>query len=319
MQEITTADLSPFMVRLVAFAFGAIWGSFFNVAIHRWPRGLSVVTPASHCPACNGRIPPHLNIPIVSFIFLRGKTACCGNRISPRYLFVEFTSAILCMSVVEVYFINAPPTTTFIDALVLSLCYFTFVGGLLIVTFVDLEFMEIPDEVTLPITAVGLVTATYRISPGVEAVALGAGGSYLFVQLIFVWCYERLTGRRGMGEGDSKLLMMIGAFMGYKGALFSIMAGATQGLLVVLISMLSGKRLTSERSDTTLETGDRVTSQPLVSEAVSQTPEEMPIYSEPPPKYIGHMKIPFGPFLALSAIEYLFFGSFLLDRYLGLF
>jgi leader peptidase (prepilin peptidase)/N-methyltransferase len=315
-QELVNSDITLWSIRIAAFVFGAIWGSFFNVAIYRWPRELSVVTPASHCPACGKSIPAYLNLPILGFFLLRGRAACCGAKLSPRYVVVEIIGAILCVAVVERFLIHASPKTPLIDAVILSLAYFVFVGGLVIVAFIDLEFMEIPDEVSLPLAAFGLVTASFRQSPGVEAAALGAGGSYLVIQLIFVWSYERLMGRRGMGEGDSKLLMMIGAFIGWQGALFSLMAGALQGLFVVIVGLVLGRRVTA--AVTTTKDSEPKQEHGNDDEADDCEPA-LDRFGEPQPKYVGHQKIPFGPFLALGALEYLFFGERMVNAYLSLF
>ncbi len=171
--------------------------------------------------------------------------------------------------------------------------------------------MEIPDEVSLPITALGLVTAAFRETPGVEAAALGAGGSYLVIQLVFVWSYERLTGRRGMGEGDSKLLMMIGSFIGWQGALFSLMAGALQGLVVVVVGLALGN---ASQPPNTSEQGEP--EQDHEDGNVRDDANRGDRFDEPQPRYVGHHKIPFGPFLALSALEYLFFGERIVNAYL---
>ena len=179
-----------------------------------------------------------------------------------------------------------------------ALLYFVFVGGLLIATFVDFEWMEIPDEVSLPCAALGLATASLRAHPGVEAAALGAGGGFLVVQLLFVWGYELVSGRRGMGEGDSKLLMMIGAFVGWKGALFSLVAGSMQGMIYAGIALVTGRSLTPDVAPREIE-----------GEVIEGNA------AEPPPARTGHLKVPFGPFLALGAVEYLFFGESFLDWY----
>ncbi len=309
-------DLPPSLIRFFAFSFGAIWGSFFNVAIYRWPRELSVVSPASHCPGCGEKIPPWRNIPIVSWLLLRGKAACCGMRISPRYVLVETLSGVLCLAIAERLILGADPGASLADVGIETLLYFAFAGGLLVATFVDLEFMEIPDEVSLPLVALGLATVMFRDLPGAENAALGAGGGFLLVQLVFVWSYERLTGRRGMGEGDAKLLMAIGAFLGWRGALFSLVAGAFQGVVATLGSMLAGRPLGPPEDDTlddgeALE-GDETAANPA-SEA-DESPDEDPQGDAPEP-----LKIPFGPFLALGALEFFFFGDLLIQRYLALF
>jgi leader peptidase (prepilin peptidase)/N-methyltransferase len=298
--ELVISDVPAWSLLTAAFVFGAIWGSFFNVAIYRWPRDMSVVRPPSTCPNCQARIPFRYNVPIFGWLFLRGRTACCGARLSPRYPVVEALSGVLCLAVVQRFVVSVDEQTPLWLACMNALAYFCFVGGLLIATFVDLEFMEIPDEVSLPGAAIGLATAVFRDQPGAEAAALGAGGGFLVIQLLFVWSYEHLTGRRGMGEGDSKLLMMIGAFLGWQGALFAVFAGAAQGLITFVLTRLTGGAAAADGGETP------------AGEAPAE--EELPQgheheADEAAPTYWGHMKLPFGPFLALGALEYLFFGE----------
>jgi leader peptidase (prepilin peptidase)/N-methyltransferase len=230
------SDLPPWFFRVFAFAFGAIWGSFFNVAIYRWPRLMSVVTPPSHCPHCGTRVPAFRNVPIVSYIVMRGRAPCCGAQLTPRYVMVELMSGVAGLALAERMLVQAPAGTGLFEGVIVWGTLFAFVGGLIIATFVDLEWMEIPDEVTLPGAALGLATASLRPSPTLEEAALGAGGAYLVTQVVLVWAFERLTGRRGMGEGDSKLLLMVGAFLGWKGALFTLVAGAFQGIVASTIA-----------------------------------------------------------------------------------
>jgi leader peptidase (prepilin peptidase)/N-methyltransferase len=285
-----------------ALAFGAIWGSFFNVAIYRWPREMSVVRPASHCPHCNTPVALRHNVPVLGYLWLRGRTACCRQPLSPRYAIVEAVSAVLCAAIVRRFVIDAPDDALLLRSVLIAGVYFCFVGGLIIATFVDLEFMEIPDEVSLPGAALGLVSAVFRDQPGPEAALLGAGGGYLVIQLVFVWAYELLTGRRGMGEGDSKLLLMIGAFLGWQGALFAVFAGATQGLLTFVMTRV-----------TELFAG-RAGHEPAASAETAPTESD----DELPAQYWGHKKLPFGPFLALGALEFLFFGEPLVDAWFRL-
>lgn len=321
--QLTVADFPPWLTAGIAFVFGALWGSFFNVAIYRWPRGLSVVRPPSHCPYCRANIPGRLNVPIFGYLLLGGKTACCGNPLSPRYPIVEALGAVLCVAVAQRFVVAADPSTPIIDAALMTLCYFAFVGGLMIATFVDLEHMEIPDEVSLPGAALGLLTAVYRDPPGVEAAAIGAGGAFLLIQVVFVWMYEAILGRRGMGEGDSKFLMMIGAFLGWQGAAFALFAGAAQGLVVAAYALLTGKDLGGTPDDEDTETTDTETTDTDASNADVPNPDgapdaEVDADSEPPPAWFGHLKIPFGPFLALGAFEFLFFGDTLVPAWIAL-
>ena len=294
------AEVARWFVWLVAFAWGAAWGSFFNVAIYRWPRGMSVVRPPSHCPNCAEPIRAWTNVPILGWLFLRGKASCCGNPISARYPLVELLGAILCVAIAELWVVRAAPGTLLLQATIEAILYYVFASGLLIATFVDIEWMEIPDEVSLPCAALGLVSAPFRVEPGLWSAAVGAGAAYLSVQVIFFWGYEALTGRRGMGEGDSKLLMMIGAFLGWRGALFSVVAGSLQGLIFTGFALVTGRKLT-----------------PTIEERVIDG-EVIEAREEADTSRVGLLKLPFGPFLALAALEYLLAGDAILSWYFGL-
>jgi len=297
------ADFPEWYVRIVALVVGALFGSFFNVAIYRWPREMSVISPPSHCPSCGAPVKPWWSVPIFGYLFLRGKARCCGAPLSPRYLVVEILGAVLGLAVAEHFFVNAlPDREALLAALDVSL-YFAFVGGLVIATFVDLEWMEIPDEVSLPLVALGLASSPYRTGPEVVDLAVGAGVGFLLVQVVFVWSYEHLFGRRGMGEGDSKLLMAIGAFLGWQAVLFALVAGSMQGLVATGVAMATGRSLTPTPPE--LGEDDRQGDEP--EDAELEEDDDAP-----------RMKLPFGPFLALGALEWLFFGDRILDAYLGI-
>lgn len=301
---ILVEDMFPYVLRTIAFAFGATWGSFFNVAIYRWPREMSVVKPGSRCPNCSAPIPGYLNIPIFGYVLLRGRTACCKTPLSLRYPLIELLTAVLCVAVTEIYVIGAPPETELVQASLHALCYFAFVGGLVIVTFVDLDEWIIPDEVSLPGAALGLATASFRefASGGVTTVedcALGAGAAFLVTQLPFVWGYELLTGRRGLGEGDPKLLMMIGAFIGSEGVLFVLILAPLQGLLFAAFALATGRGLRQPEPDS------------AAAEPTESTTHEAETR-------IGKLKLPFGPLLSLAALEYLFFGQQLVAQWINL-
>ncbi len=307
------SDLPPIFFRVFAFAFGALWGSFFNVAIYRWPRFLSVVSPASHCPACKKPIPFWRNVPLLGFILLRGKAACCGAKMSARYFVVELLGAVIGLALAELYIVRAPSETLLTTAALEAFFYFVFAGGLIVASFVDLEWMEIPEEVWLPGAAIGLLSAGMRTDPGPLDCAIGAGAGFLVVELLFVWGYERLTGRRGMGGGDPKLLMMIGAFLGYRGALFALVAGAFQGLIAAAIATATGARITPKPP-----VGERPPEHehPEDDEDEEEEGQQAASGADAPR---GQLKVPFGPFLALGAIEFLFFGEKLVELYLSLF
>jgi leader peptidase (prepilin peptidase) / N-methyltransferase len=278
---LAASDLPAGLVRAAAFVFGALWGSFFNVAIYRWPRAMSVVKPPSHCPSCGAPVRWWLNVPIVGYLLLRGKARCCGAKLTPRYVWVEALSGVLALAIAERFVVDGDQSAA--AALLEFALYFAFVGGLLIATFVDLEWMEIPDEVSLPGAALGLATAGLRTDPGPLSAAVGAGVGFLLVQVLFVWTYELITGRRGMGEGDAKLLLMIGAFLGWEAVLFSLVAGSLQGLVAAGLATAFGIPLVPSNAQET---------------ATDEEAEES-----------GAPKMVFGPMLALSAIEFLFFGD----------
>lgn len=335
------SDLPAWLIRASAFIFGSLWGSFFNVAIYRWPRELSVVSPPSHCTHCQTPIPAYRNIPIIGYLILRGKTACCGKRLNPRYALVELCAAALCLALAEVYIVRQPANAHLGDQALTTLLFFFFVGGLLIATFVDLEHMEIPDEVSIGGAALGLATVSLR-QPGPDAldVAIGAGAGFLVVQILLVWSWERLAGHRGMGEGDSKFLLFIGAFLGWKGAIFALVGGAFQGIIAAgITTAVSAMRRRGEEEEESGELSEEekdrwVAPPPLelpdgtkaelhdagerldVKDDKGRLLWEYVIMSEGDPL---RRAIPFGPFLALGALEFLFFGERLVELYLGLF
>lgn len=302
------SDLPVWFVRTFAFLFGTLWGSFFNVCIYRWPREMSVVSPPSHCPACGASIPPWRNVPVFGFLALRGKAACCGAKLSPRYFAVELLGGALALACFDRWFVGSELEAG--RAAVESLLYFAFCGGLLVATFVDLEWMEIPDEVSLPGAALGLMTVALRSQPGAEEAAVGAGLGFLLIQVLFVWGYEALMGRRGMGEGDSKFLLFIGAFLGWQGVLFTIVAGSVQGLVAAGVAMATGRPLEPVRPDAIVGADNAEGVDEAATDEETDPDEEA---------HDGKLRIPFGPFLALGALEFLFFGDRFVAWYGSLF
>ncbi|MDB4976127.1 MAG: hypothetical protein JWN48_4468 [Myxococcaceae bacterium] len=322
-QALLVTDLPLWLVRTTAVVFGALWGSFFNVAIYRWPRGMSVVRPPSHCPSCGAPVRWYLNVPILGYVWMRGRARCCGAKLTPRYVWVEALSAVFGLAVAERFFVSAEATTLASQAGLDTALYFAFVGGLLIATFVDLEWMEIPDEVSLPGAALGLATAGLRAGPGALSAAVGAGIGFLIVQVLFVWTYELLTGRRGMGEGDAKLILMIGAFLGWEAVLFALVAGSFQGLIAAGLATAFGIPLVPKVED--FEAGPTAPSasepgghgdpsapvsagEPAASPDLAGGAATVSVEAAEPEERSAPMMV-FGPMLALSALEFLFFGE----------
>ena len=349
----------------LAFVTGAAIGSFLNVGIYRLPRDISIKEPRrSFCPACKTQIPWRQNIPLVSWLLLRGRCANCGARIAFRYLGVELLTALLFLAVWEVF-----PWK-------IAIAYWVFVSILLIATFVDLEHFIIPDQITIGGTIAGIVSsfivpelmsADSRLAALVRA-ALAAALGYVILWIVleggkiafgkkrvkldgptsFNWtrqgddadfvvgderslwsdyfarekdrlllhCDEakidnrvfgnavlefhynrvrvggdeflldtvdQISGvaheleipREAMGRGDLKFLAAIGAFLGWRGVLFSIFVGLVVGSIVGLATLIIGKRVWSA-------------------------------------------KLPFGPYLAFGAITWMFFGEKFIRWYLQL-
>lgn len=205
---------------IVAFALGSVVGSFLNVCIHRLPRGMSILRPPSHCPSCGATIRWYDNVPLLSYLVLRGKCRICGARISLRYPLVEGLTGTFAVLALSAFGPSAQ-----------GLISFGFLCSLEVVSFVDLERRIIPDEISLGGMAAGLLLALLELSiplkEAVLGVLVGGGGLWLVAYL-----YELIAKREGMGGGDVKLMGMVGAFLGYKGALFTIFSGSLLGALV---------------------------------------------------------------------------------------
>src|SRR6476661_3565711 len=172
----TIGDVPLWFLRAFAIAFGLIWGSFLNVVIYRVPREMSVVRPASHCPGCGKPVKPYDNIPVFSYLILRGKTRCCGARLSPRYPIVELLGGVLSLTIVEVVIRAMPYETSFEHAGAVYLADLLLTLGLLAAAFIDAEHMFLPDTVTLGGTILGIGTATLRGGTFTEALFGAAVG-----------------------------------------------------------------------------------------------------------------------------------------------
>jgi leader peptidase (prepilin peptidase) / N-methyltransferase len=243
----------------VGFIFGLIIGSFLNVCIYRLPSSLSVVHPRSRCLHCGLPIRAYDNIPVLSYLILRGRCRNCGAAISLRYPLVEIISgAFAAMALVR----YGPGWQ--------AILIYGLIAALVVITFIDLDHRIIPDVISLPGIPIGLAASFLApmlngmgwISPSESLVGILAGGGSLF---LVAWGYQLITRREGMGGGDIKLLAMIGAFVGWKGVLFTIFIASLTGTLVGMALIFR------QRGDMKLA-------------------------------------VPFGPFLAIGAIAYLFIG-----------
>ena len=240
------------------FVLGLAFGSFLNVCIYRLPLGFSVVTPRSACPKCKQPIALYDNIPVLSWLILRGRCRHCKAPISPRYLMIELLTGLLFFSC---YWFFGPTIST------LKYCAFAFL--LLGLIFTDAETKLLPDKLTLPGLALGIVFSLLvpvndlasQFLPGVVNLPFSGDVSMRLLSLIdsllgaalgasFIYgagaIYLRWRGMEGMGFGDVKLMAMVGAFLGMKLTIFTIftasLAGSLFGLTTVLIVWLKRTR-----------------------------------------------------------------------------
>lgn len=213
------------MIVAILFIMGSVLGSFFNVLIYRVPRGLSIVRPASSCPACGTRIHPRDNVPVLGYVVLGGRCRSCGERISPRYLVVELLAGIVPALLYARYGLGLE------FSVYVALSYV-----LLIVSFVDLDHKIIPDKITLPGLAIGLVAAPLlgltTFASSLIGAAVGGGALYL-VAILGALAFRK----ESMGGGDIKLAAMLGAFLGWQAVVIllflAFLVGAVAGIVTV--------------------------------------------------------------------------------------
>jgi leader peptidase (prepilin peptidase)/N-methyltransferase len=299
-------DLSPWLVRLFAFGWGCLWGSFLNVVIHRVPRGMSVVRPPSHCPGCGAPIRPWDNVPIVSFLALRGRARCCGARVSPRYVVVELLGGVLSLAVAEHVIAATGDGAPLLHLAAVFLAEAALAFALLAAAFIDAEHMFLPDAITLGGTAFGLATPGLRDLGWTDVIA-GAAVGFAGVWLPFVVIYPRLRGRAGMGMGDAKLVMLAGAWFGIPGAAFALFAGALQASAVALVLLaLHGKIDEPEAVRADRELLERAAAE---GDAEARRALDEDPLGQPPGEGFLAARLPFGPFLCLATIEWMLVGD----------
>ena len=220
-----------FLIIIMAL-LGSVVGSFLNVCIVRIPSGESVVFPGSHCPECRNPIPFYHNIPVFSYLILRGRCKYCGVKISPQYLLTE----ILTPMIMILLFLRFGLSLVFVMASFFS-C------ALIVITFIDLKHKIIPDIISLPGIAICFASSFIVpwATPVDSIVGILVGGGVLW---FFAAGYKLLAKKDGMGGGDIKLLAMIGAFLGWKGVLLSLMIGSCAGSFVgIFLMLLKGRDL----------------------------------------------------------------------------
>jgi leader peptidase (prepilin peptidase) / N-methyltransferase len=294
--------LGPFG-RLAAGIWGALWGSFFNVLIIRLPAGESVVRPASHCRSCKAPIPWYDNLPILSFLLLRGRCRRCGARYSGRYLLVEILVCFFSLLSHQHFMVSGHAELGL--RLAQYLIIFFFCGILVAVTFIDLDTLRIPDAITYPGIPIAMLLSLFLVHPHLWDGAVGGVAGYLLIRL-FADGYHLLTGRMGMGYGDAKLLAMIGGLCGWQALLPTLFLSALQGSLIS-IPVLLFQRWRERRA---VRSSTATATDPLGGPGPAATATDPPggpgpaADEEAPP--LRHVAVPFGPFLCLAALEILF-------------
>ena len=246
------------------FIIGACIGSFLNVCIYRIPENNSIITPGSFCPACKKGIPFYCNIPVLSYLFLKGRCKFCHKPISIRYPIIEILAGMFAVVLFYKFGIGQ-----------VMIYWFIFISVLITISFIDIDHQIIPDVISLPGILVFASSFYFLPEMTLKNTLLGivAGGGSLYA---VAFLYYLLKKQEGMGGGDIKLLAMIGAAIGIKGVFFTIFAGSLFGTFFGLLIMIYTKIADSK------------------------------------------LKIPFGPFLSMGAILYIFFGEQLILWYLGI-
>jgi len=218
---------SAWILYPLSFIFGSIIGSFLNVCIYRLPRDESIVFPPSHCPSCNGKIAPGDNVPLLSYLILRGKCRHCREKISPIYPLVEFLTASLFL----LFTYHLGLGAELIPCLI-------FGSAMIVIFFIDLAHQIIPDIITLPGILLGLAFTPLLPHTFLEGIIGIFGGGALFYLIA-------VLSRGGMGGGDIKMVAMMGAFLGWKllvvAIFLALLSGSSVGIFL-LATRIKGRK-----------------------------------------------------------------------------
>jgi leader peptidase (prepilin peptidase)/N-methyltransferase len=235
---------SPFGA-VLAVLLGLLWGSFANVCIYRWPptdqfpEGRSVVKPGSHCGSCQAPIRWYDNVPILSYVWLRGRCRDCKAAFSPRYLLVEALTGAL-FGVAWWFTLGTGGMYKAFDVRVLEfLIAAAFVFVMVVIAFIDIDHKLILDKITFPAMAVAYLASLleHRWWEGLLGAAIGYGVPWLIAEI-----YYRLRDREGLGAGDFKLLAVIGALLGWKGVVVALFGGSVLGSIIGVIALVRARK-----------------------------------------------------------------------------
>ncbi|WP_407644844.1 prepilin peptidase [Flocculibacter collagenilyticus] len=255
---ITAFEHYPVFFYLLVFTFSLIIGSFLNVVVHRLPIMMerewrcdcrefladeltneakqkakaesatyNLSVPRSACPKCNHQIKWYENIPVLSWLMLKGKCSQCNNPISFRYPFVELLTAVSSLAIALHFGVTE-----------LALIYILLTWCLISLIFIDIDKMLLPDQITIPLVWLGLITSLLGITIAPSEAIIGAAVGYLSLWSVF-WLFKLATGKEGMGYGDFKLMAVFGAFLGWQMVplivLLSSFVGAIVGITILTI------------------------------------------------------------------------------------
>lgn len=315
----TVFELPPWFWMGIGVSLGLLFGSFLNVVIYRLPRGENIAFPASHCTSCGTPIRAFDNIPVLGWVLLGGKARCCKAKISPRYPLVEAIGGLLGGALIQVGVLMLPEGTPVWHGLLFFAVELALGLGLIAAAFIDLSHMYLPDPITLGGAALGVASVPLRPGATFQESLIGAAAGFVIVWLPFDLLHRLVRGKPGMGLGDAKLTLLAGAWFGWQGAVFTLLAGAFQAtLMVISVYLVRGKIDEPEAVQREREE--------LRAELERATPEERaeieaelagdPL-ADAPESGFGKARIAFGPFLVLATLELLVFGDYIRQEVWG--
>lgn len=306
----------PFGLSFAAI-WGALWGSFFNVVICRLPSGESLISPPSHCRVCKERVRWYDNIPIISYLWLRGKCRFCSATYSSRYFWVEIVVMILAVGMYYHFIQNGSG-----DIRLMLARFFitsTFCGLLVAISFIDIDTFLIPNTITYPGIPIAVMLSVFMGHPHLWDGLAGAFLGYGIIRLI-ADVYQLVTKRQGMGYGDAKLLAMTGGLLGWQSIYPTLLLGAFQGSLIGITLLVIMRKKNREYAQTEYaKRRKRIIKRKLVEKRRLRLRHSRPIkrrrrfyrkikdYHVP----LRHAQLPFGPYLCLGAVEAIFLGPYL--------
>jgi leader peptidase (prepilin peptidase) / N-methyltransferase len=256
LQQLDTLLKSPYFLVALVGLMGLLVGSFLNVVIYRLPimmqqnwrrecteylqieatetampeESFNLVLPLSRCPSCKTPIKPHQNIPVISYLFLKGQCANCGSPISSRYPMIEAFTAIT--SAMVAWHFGYTPQTVF--ALLLT-------WSLIALSFIDIDHQLLPDNITLPVLWLGLFLSLFGIFTDSHASIVGVVAGYISLWTVYQ-LFKLATGKEGMGYGDFKLLALFGAWLGWQYLPVIILLSSLVGAVIGLSQIIVAKR-----------------------------------------------------------------------------